>query len=319
MLLHGLTEKQVQEIEQTRKLVREVTIYAPILHEDNSLHLGPHDDVGQSGGILLPPSRILNEQVTEAPTLLADGDGKGDDGKWDDGHVEAEFLVTELNVNRGESVEAGQNLGRLSDYSQVMIEGHAFEKDASALRAAATKQLSLQAVVSLSGADTKLIDNLKIAYIGNEIDLQSRVLPFYVAVQNEIERSTQWGELRFVSWRFKPGQRLQIRVPLSSYERMIVLPRDAVAEEGAERYVFIDHGDHLDRRSVRVKARDTMFVAIVPDGSIKVGERIAINAAHSLQMEIKNNPAAPSTHTPVTTTSEKINRQRLGNLLAASR
>ena len=46
MLLHGLTKEQIDRIEETRELVREVTIYAPTLHADRSLH---HDSLHTPG------------------------------------------------------------------------------------------------------------------------------------------------------------------------------------------------------------------------------------------------------------------------------
>ncbi len=67
-----------------------------------------------------------------------------------------------------------------------------------------------------------------------------------------------------------------------------MVPKDAVAGEGAERYVFVDHGDHFERRSVHVVAHDAIWVAIKDDGSIRTGQYIAVTAAHQLQMAMKN-------------------------------
>ncbi len=283
MLLHGLSESQVAEIERTRTLVQEVTVRVPSLHDDDSLHHAtdhrsdsgdahdhPSDDVGDPP---LPPGAT--------PTTAAHQ------------HVEADFLVTELNVDRGQSVDAGQPLCRLSDYSQVLIEGHAFQRDAKALRIAASLRLPLQAVIDSTGSRPEIIDNLAISYIGNEVELDSRALPFFVPLENRVERSEQRGDSTYVSWRFKPGQRLQIRVPLQSLDDTIVVPREAVAEEGAERYVFLDHGDHFDRRAVRVLARDAISVAIANDGSISSGQKIAASGAHQLQMAMKKKAGGP--------------------------
>ena len=38
MLLHGLTEEQIAGIEKHRKLIREMTVFVPRLHLDDSLH-----------------------------------------------------------------------------------------------------------------------------------------------------------------------------------------------------------------------------------------------------------------------------------------
>lgn len=281
MLLHGLTEQQISSIEENRKLVREVTIYAPTLHSDDSLH---HDS--EPSDLLLPPSAIppISEIEPVGFTEQPDPNRSGHDHE----HIDAEFLVTELKVNRGASVDAGESLGRLSDYSVVLIEGHAFQKDGAALRAASKYRLPLQAVIDSSQRRPEIIDDLKIAYIGSEVGLESRALPFYVPLENQVERSEQRDGQTYLSWRFKPGQRLQVRVPLEGYDDTIVVPKEAVAEEGAERYVFVDHGDHFDRRAVRVLARDELWVAIRNDGSLKPGQKIAVSGAHQLQMAMKN-------------------------------
>ncbi len=292
MLLHGLTESQIARIEEDRMLVREVTIYAPILHGDESLHHESDHDHSH-GDPSLPPGAVPQVSLPGAirfassETVASSADESDPISSKSREHLEAEFLVTQLNVNRGQSVEAGTALGRLSDYSSVLIEGHAFQKDAKALRTAATLKLPLQAVFESAGSRPEVIDDLQISYIGSEVELDTRALPFFVSLENKIERSEQRGNLRYVSWRFKPGQRLQIRVPLQRFDDVFVVPIDAVAEEGAERFVFVDRGARFERRPVRVVERDAYSIAIADDGSIRSGEQIAINAAHQLQMALK--------------------------------
>ncbi len=146
----------------------------------------------------------------------------------------------------------------------------------------------MQAVIDSSGDQPELIDNLHVVYIGNEVDRKSRALPFYVSLTNEIERSEQRGDKRYLSWRYKPGQRLTVRLPVSRIDSAVVVPKDAVAEEGSERYLFVDNGDHFDRVSVEVIARDSINVAIANDGQVRPGQSIAISGAHQLQMALKN-------------------------------
>ena len=283
MLLHGLNERQIGEIEENRKLIREVTVYAPTLHPDNSLHHESESSVPTPSPSLPPSTDPQSVEVQQAAfAIQPDTDEVGHE------HLEAEFLVTSLDVNRGGSVSAGESLGQLSDYSSVLIEGRAFQQDAAALRSASKFRLNLQAVIDASAGRPEIVDGLRIAYIGNQIGIESRALPFYVPLQNQIERSEQRGQQRYVSWRYKPGQRLQLRVPVQGYDDTIVVPKDAVAEEGVERYVFVDHGDHFERRSVRVLARDEVSAAIATDGSLRTGDKIAVTGAHQLQMAIKN-------------------------------
>lgn len=275
MLLHGLTEQQINGIERSRELVREITVYAPTLHEDHSLH---HESLGQANARL---SETSGEQYASLSQPTAPDAHPP--------HIEAEFLVTELNARRGESVDAGDELAQLSDFSQILIEGHAFQRDGKALRLAADTGADVQAVIDSSGDGPDLVDGLKVVYIGTEVGRASRTLPFYVAIANHVERAEQRGDKHYVSWRFKPGQRLTVRLPVSRIDNAIVVPKDAVAEEGPERYLFVENGDHFDRIPVAVIARDSVTVAIANDGQVWPGQFIAVSGAHQLQMAMKNN------------------------------
>ncbi len=296
MLLHGLSESQIAGIESNRKLVREITIYAPTLHGDDSIHHESEIDQNHGHSIGTGPSQGVPSgvpgEVHGSDTLTHDHDHDHVDtvGAHD---RQAEFLVTELNVSRGQSIEAGQSLGRLSDYSQLLIEGHAFQNDATLLRVAANLRLPLQAVLQSNNRRPEMIDGLYLTYIGNEVELNSRSLPFYVPLENKVERSEERGNRRYLSWLFKPGQRLQIRVPYSALDHTFVVPKDAVAEDGVERYVFVDHGDHFERRPVHVLSQDSISYALAIDGSIEEGERIATSGAHQLQMAFKQAASGP--------------------------
>jgi multidrug efflux pump subunit AcrA (membrane-fusion protein) len=259
MLLHGLTEEQVSRIEQQRDLIREITIFAPEVHQDQSLH---HD------------------ALPHAPSS-------------DHEHIEGEFLVTQLDVHRGESVESGKTLVQLSDYRQLLIEGQAFQRDAYLLQNAVADDARLQAVLERSDEQREIIEDLNIVYIDHEVGRESRALAFYVGLENEIERERVQSDRHFVSWRFKPGQRLTLRLPTSTIDDVYVVPNEAVADEGPNRYVFIDRGDHFDRVAVTVVGRDSINTAIANDGALKPVQRIAITRAHQLQMAVKNSSGGP--------------------------
>ncbi|QDV44638.1 HlyD family secretion protein [Stieleria neptunia] len=278
MLLHGLTEQQIMQIERSRVLIREITVYAPLIHEDDSLH---HESLGHANDRLSESSTERYASMLQPPVPPAEHR-----------HVEAEFLVTELLARRGESVSAGDELAQLSDFSQVLIEGQAFQRDGKALRRAADTGADVQAIIESSGEGPELIDGLKVVYIGNEVDRRSRALPFYVSLTNQVERTEQSGDKRYISWLYKPGQRLTVRLPISQVENAIVVPKDAVAEEGAERYLFVENGDHFDRVPVSIIARDSVHVAIHNDGQVWPGQVIAVSGAHQLQMAMKNQSGA---------------------------
>ncbi|MDB4694896.1 efflux RND transporter periplasmic adaptor subunit [bacterium] len=288
LMLHGLSEEQIETIELSRKLIREVVVYSPTLHADQSLHQGTIRELNHHAAARGDERLASNAQP---PTSLVHPH-----------HIAASFLVTELEVRRGQGVNAGQELLQISDYSQILIEGQAFQQDGQALRMAADTSVGVQAVIKSGGSKAEMIDGLKVVYIGTEVGRQSRVLPFYVALENKIERTDERGEQRYISWAYKPGQRLTIRLPESQIQNAIVVPKEAIAEEGPERYVFVENGDHFDRIPVHVLAKDSINVAIANDGQVWPGQSIAVSGAHQLQMVVKNksggaiDPHAGHTH-----------------------
>ncbi|WP_164101472.1 efflux RND transporter periplasmic adaptor subunit [Candidatus Laterigemmans baculatus] len=294
LMLHGLSEAQVDQIERTRRLIREVTVYAPVLHDDRSLHddavsgpLSPSSPLSPSGP--LAPSRDALPRDAPQPVQQIDFTAPPElESHEHREHIEAQFVVAELAARRGQSVSAGETLVVLANYETLLAEGLAFQQDAETLTAAARNDWPVQAV--LEGVDKQpvVLNDLAIAFVAGEVQQNSRALPFYVPLENEVVQQEQRGEERYVVWRFKPGQRLRLRVPIEQTSDVFVLPVDAIASEGLERYVFIENGDHFDRRPVHIVARDQLSVAVANDGSLLPGETVAISGAHQLQMALKN-------------------------------
>ena len=81
---------------------------------------------------------------------------------------------------------------------------------------------------------------------------------------------------------------MQVQVPVEQWPDRIVLPVDAVAQDGAEFYVFQENGDHFDRRPVHVEFQDQVSAVIANDGSLYPGDTVAYTGAHQLQMALKN-------------------------------
>jgi membrane fusion protein, heavy metal efflux system len=290
--LHGLSEAQVAEIERSRRLIREVTITAPRLHPDHSIHddaeasYQPLQTVADTNRAV---ARDGGVQEQPAAATLGEQEHSTHHAASDDHSREADFVVQELPVHRGEAVQAGTPLCVLADMQRLYVEGRGFEQDAPLLATAARQGWAVTALLESPSRQPEFLEGLDIVYLSNEIDPESRALYFYVALENEPVRdvTTEDGR-RYVTWRFKPGQRLQLRVPVEIWPDVIALPLDAVAQEGPEFYVFTENGDHFDRRPVHVVFRDSLNAVIENDGSIFPGEKVALNSAHQLQMALKN-------------------------------
>lgn len=197
--------------------------------------------------------------------------------------------VQQLAVERGQHVNAGDLLCVLGDHAELYIEGTAFEQDARQLDRAVQENAQVTAVVESSGETPEFLPGLSILYIADTVDAQSRAFHFYVRLPNSLIRDSGDAEgHRFVSWRFKPGQRLKLKVPVETWPSCIVLPLAAVVQDGPESFVFQRFGDHFDRRPVRVEYRDPYSVVVAKDGGLKLGDVVAASGAEQLHLALKN-------------------------------
>ena len=229
---------------------------------------------------ILTKRTLLGTLVVRAPA--ASGPPPGSTG-------EVTLLVQELAVERGQHVTAGDTLAILADHATLLVEGEAFEQDIPQITQAAAENHPVVAVLESKAGPQQKLEGLTIAYVANRIDTESRALHFYVQLPNEIVRDTHGeGDARFVEWRYKPGQRMQLRVPVEEWADRIVLPTEAVAQDGVENYVFRSNGDHFDRQAVHVEYRDPQWVVVANDGTLFPGDRVALTAAQQLQLALKN-------------------------------
>ena len=166
----------------------------------------------------------------------------------------------------------------------------AFEQDIRAINRAASAGRKVSAVFgSKSTRDEETVPELHILYLDDKVEQQSRAFHFYVTLPNRVAAPGQDADGRgFVYWQFKPGQRTQVRIPVEQWTDRIVLPVEAVAQEGAEAYVFEFNDDHFDRRPVHVEYRDQDWVVIANDGDLRLGATVAVSAAHQVQLALKN-------------------------------
>ena len=261
--LHGLSAAQVEQIESERRLLRELKLFSPNADGSSPKELRLSQAVNPTGVV---PVSMESSLLNEPPLILR-----------------------ELHVHRGEAVEAGQPLATIVNYAELFIEGMAFEQDVPQLAMADQNGWPITAMFENSDGATIEVRDLLIAYLDTEINATTRTMKFFVKLPNEVTRDRKLDDgLRIVNWRYRPGQRLQLRVPVKQWQKQIVLPIDAVAQEGPEYFVFQQNGDHFDRLSVHVKYRDQYSVVIANDGQLFPGDVVAMRCAHQLQMALKN-------------------------------
>ena len=201
--------------------------------------------------------------------------------------------VTSLSVAPGEHVETGDRLATLADHCSLYIEGKAFEHDADLLNDAANEGVLITVVVGGGSPSQHEISGLKILYVENQVDVDSRALKFYLRLPNKMVRDerTQKGK-RFIGWQYRPGQRVEVLVPVERWEKSIVLPTDAVVQDGADWFVYQKSGNRFRQTPVHVEFRDRSRVVIENDGTLFPGDLVAGKGAYQIHLAMKNKSGA---------------------------
>ncbi len=204
-----------------------------------------------------------------------------------DDHIEY-LQMAEIGVKLGEHVSTGTQLATVTDHCELLIEGKAFEQDAEALTQAANDHSDVTALITTQGAQADEVPGLRILYVENRVERDSRALKFYLRLPNELVRNEEAGGHRFIGWRYRPGQRVELRVPIDRWEKRIVLPIQSVIQEGPESYVYLRCEDHFERRPVHVEYRDQRSAVIANDGTLFPGDQVAAQGAYQIHLAAKN-------------------------------
>ena len=251
LLLHGLSNSQVDEIVAKRALVSQMTVFVP--------------------------EKTGDQSKTDAPRLLQ---------------------IEELRVTEGQNVKAGDPLCILADHAVLYVQGKAFEQDAAALNQAANNDWRVKAVVDANGKEPQTVLDLQIVYLANRIEPESRAFLFYVELPNQVVRNRERPDgHRFSSWQFKPGQRVDLQVPVEQWADRIVLPISALVQDGPEAYVFEQNDGHFDRRAVCVEYRDQFSAVVANDGTLTPGKMVILSGSYQVHLAMKNKAGgAPDPH-----------------------
>jgi multidrug efflux pump subunit AcrA (membrane-fusion protein) len=209
------------------------------------------------------------------------------DCKSNDGHAEL-LQVAQLAVRLGEHVATGSLLATLTDHCELHIEGKAFEQDADALNAAANAGAEVTAIIEGNGSGDHEVAGLRILYVQNRVERDSRALKFYVPLPNELVRNEETPDgNRFIGWRYKPGQRVEVLVPVQKWVKRIVVPVEAVVQDGTEFYVYQQIKGHFDRKPVHVEYRDQRHAVLESDGTLFPGDKVAAQGAYQIHLALK--------------------------------
>lgn len=218
------------------------------------------------------------------------------------------YEVQELKAELGQQVQAGQTLCLLANHQSLYIEGRGFKREAALLEQAAQKGWQVEVEFAEDGGQETwpaLEQTFAIRHLANTVDPASRTFAFYIPLTNQSRAYEKDGKT-FLIWRFRPGQRVRLHVPVEEFKGdpvegspgeftgVIVLPAEAVVREGPEAYAFRENGDFFDKKPVTVLYEDRRHVVLKADGSLAPGVAVAQNGAAALLRVLKAQSAALS-------------------------
>jgi membrane fusion protein, heavy metal efflux system len=199
------------------------------------------------------------------------------------------YHIQELPIKLGQQVEAGDKLCLLADHCTLYLTGQAFESDTASLQRAIASQTKVAARVSSLNQAATTITDLDLLYVSDRIDAEKKTFAFYIALPNSVlsQNKTPDGT-HFMQWKYRPGQRMEVLIPIEKWEKKIVLPLSAIVDEGAESYLFVRKGKKFERVAVHVLYRDTQHVVIDNNDAVRLGNQVAARGAHQIQLALKN-------------------------------
>ena len=156
-------------------------------------------------------------------------------------------VINERSVTLGESVEPNTELFHIIDLSQVIVEAEVYEEDAGKV------QLDQIARIRVLGYPDDAFEGT-ITFVGVELDPDKRTLPVWISVKNP-------------DGKLKPEMFAKVAVVLAHNEGVLSVPKEAIMQEGGEKFVFVQTNDLFTRSDVQTGAEDDRFVEI-KDGLI---------------------------------------------------
>lgn len=269
LLTRGLRPEQVSQIE-AGSFVSMINIVAPPVMPNSSSPQG------------VAPNGVGPNGVSQTSLLAGT-------------RLESSFSyeVQELAVELGQQVQAGQLLAKLSNHQALYVIGHAFKREAPYLEQAAQERraIDIEFAEDVSGRWPELNQRFEIRHLSNSIDTESRTFDFFIPLENQSRPYEKQGKT-FLVWRFRPGQRARLHVPVEKYDNVFVVPSAAVVREGPEAYVFQQNGDLFKQLPVHVLYENRQIVVFANDGTVRPGTYLAQSAAASLNRVLKAQTAS---------------------------
>ena len=199
------------------------------------------------------------------------------------------YSVEQIAVFPGKLVQPGDVLVELALHTELDLTGQAFERDSPMILNTMQEKWPVTATFETADGTPLSRDDLKIRYLESTVDGLSRIQKFHIPLVNQVLRETPSDDgIVYHAWLFRPGQRARLSIPVEKLAERIVLPAEAVVQEGVDAYVFRSNGKRLERVAVVIEHLDARTAVVKNDGTLMPDfDVVAKNHAYQLNLELK--------------------------------
>jgi cobalt-zinc-cadmium efflux system membrane fusion protein len=175
-------------------------------------------------------------------------------------------VVVERNVVVGQFVDATTNAFKVINSRLVWIDGQIYEKDLAKI------QQNTNAVFTTTTYPNEVFQG-RIIYIGQTVDEQSRTI-------------TVRGEFSNPNNKLKPHMFGELKVPIGTSSKAIMIPDEAVVKETRQDYVFVQTSDTTFEKRNVVTGTSTDTMIEIKEG-LKEGDIVASKGVFYLKSDLK--------------------------------
>lgn len=191
-------------------------------------------------------------------------------------------VIVERNVVLGQLVDATTNAFKVINTNTVWVDGQIYEKDIAKIN---------RKTIALFTSETYRNEkfNGRIIYIGQTVDEQSRTI-------------TVRGEFKNTNSKLKPQMFGELKIPVSSNAKAIMIPEEAVVKEAGQEYVFVQTSDTTSSNGVQAFEKRIVIIGASVDNRIEIkeglreGEKVVSKGVFFLKSELKKEEIAGDEH-----------------------
>ena len=164
----------------------------------------------------------------------------------------------------GAAIDASTEIMVIMDLKSLWIDAEIYEKDLSKVKKGQEVEIAVPAYPEkhFSG---------RIHYIGDMVNPDTRTITVRTKVLNK-------------DFKLKPGMFADIKIMTGQKENAIVVPKDAVLDDGDQKIVFVQNGDRFMLRRVEVGTRYNSDIEILK--GLEIGEWVVVEGNYQLKSRL---------------------------------